>query len=117
VPFGRFHVAAGGLLGAGTMTATLTRMPDGDRAWPDIVDATTVSRQVLSATYLSWQPWLTCEFDVNPFLVVGVTGGWYGGTPTSWTYNDALTATGVPSFSFAGPFLRADVTAGLFIGE
>lgn len=118
VPFGRFHLAAGGLLGGGSRTLTLQRAPVGDKSWPGAPGAPVGEEyRVYANSYLAWQPWLTAEYEISPFVVAGLTGGWYGTSGSTWTLNDHFPVSGMPDFKSDGPFVRLDLTIGLFIGE
>jgi hypothetical protein len=120
IPFGRFHIAVGGMLGAGSHTLTLT---DGnrlaDKSWnglfPSTPDAATERRIELSSSFFTWQPALTIEYEVHPFMVLGLTGGYFGGSG-SWRLNEYVDMEEMPDFKFESPFIRLGLTFGLFLG-
>ena len=56
------------------------------------------------------------EYEVHPFIVLGVTGGYFGGSG-SWELDESFDMTAMPDFHFESPFLRVGLTFGLFLGE
>jgi hypothetical protein len=117
IPVGRFHLAVGGLLGGGGRSLTLTRTLNTRKDWSEVGQEAVDQHLTISNGFFSWQPWLTAEFDVNPFIVLSVTGGWYGTSGSKWTLDSHFDMNNVPDFKTDGPFLRVGLTMGLFIGE
>jgi hypothetical protein len=116
VPFGRFHVAIGGLLGSGTHKLTLTQTPDESKDW-NATFPYSGSRHEFTNDFFTYQPTITLEYDINPFIVFGLTGGYLGSSGNEWEMDERFPVRNMPDFKFASPFLRASVTFGLFIGE
>jgi hypothetical protein len=117
IPFKRFHIAIGGVLGAGSYQLTLRREPTASIDWDKTTSDMAGTQQILTSNFFAWQPALALEYDLLPYLVVSGSAGWYGSSGSSWTLNDAVTVLNVPEFKFGGPFIRVCLTAGLFIGE
>ncbi|MDX9759610.1 MAG: hypothetical protein RBU27_10660 [Bacteroidota bacterium] len=120
IPFGRFHVAIGGMLGSGAYTLTLTQSDNTGKNWDGLFPSTPVSavdtRHELKSSFLTWQPALTLEYELHPFVLLGVTGGWFGGSG-EWEMDDRFPVAEMPDFGFESPFLRVGLTFGLFLGE
>ncbi len=120
IPFGRFHVALGGMLGGGSYTLTLTQSDNSAKNWGGLFPSTPASavdsRHELTSSFFTWQPALTMEYEVHPFIVLGVTGGYFGGSG-SWELDENFDLAGMPDFKFESPFLRVGLTFGLFLGE
>ncbi|MBE0643377.1 MAG: hypothetical protein IH600_04805 [Bacteroidetes bacterium] len=120
IPFGRFHVALGGMLGGGSYTLTLMQTDLWHKDWNELFPSSPTSavdsRHELTSTFFTWQPSLTLEYEVHPFIVLGVTGGYFGGSG-SWELDENFDLSGMPDFKFESPFLRVGLTFGLFLGE
>lgn len=121
IPFGRFHIAFGGMLGAGSYTLTLTEGNRlADKTWAGLFPQTpgtqAENRLELYSSFFSWQPSLTFEYELHPFVVLGLTGGYFGGSG-SWRLNDYIDMEEMPDFKFESPFIRLGLTFGLFLGE
>lgn len=122
IQFGRFHIALGGLVGMGRNTLALTMASDGAKDWAEIFlppapnDAAGY-RHEMTQSFFTYQPALTIEYDISPFIVLGLSGGYFGVSGDSWELNEAFPLRNVPDFKFSSPFVRAVLTVGLFIGE
>lgn len=120
IPFGRFHIALGGMVGGGSYTLTMTQASVLPKSWdglfPSSPNAETDTRHELRSSFLTWQPSLTLEYEVHPFIVLGVTGGYFGGSG-EWELDETFPVSGMPDFAFESPFLRLGLTFGLFLGE
>lgn len=120
IPFGRFHVAVGGMIGGGSYTLTLTQTDNTPKSWDGLFPSSPVSavdsRHELRSSFLTWQPALTLEYELHPFIVLGVTGGYFGGSG-DWELDESFPVSGMPDFAFESPFLRLGLTFGLFLGE
>lgn len=120
IPFGRFHVALGGMIGGGSYTLTLMQTDDTPKSWNGLFPSSPVSavdsRHELHSSFLTWQPALTLEYEIHPFIVLGVTGGYFGGSG-DWELDETFPVSGMPDFAFESPFLRLGLTFGLFLGE
>ncbi len=120
IPFGRFHVALGGMLGGGSYTLTLAQGDNIGKTWgglfPSSPSSAVDSRHELVNDFFTWQPTLTLEYEVHPFIVAGLTGGYLGGSG-DWVLDDNFDMTGMPELNFESPFLRFGLTFGLFLGE
>jgi len=118
IPFGRFHIAFGGMLGGGSNELALTRTSSETRDWNDVTFGGKYPLyQVYSNSFFSYQPSLTIEFDVSPFIVVSANTGYYGSSGRAWKLDDHFEIQNVPDFKLSGTFLRLGLTVGLFIGE
>jgi hypothetical protein len=120
IPFGKFHVAFGGMLGGGSYTLTIIQSDNTAKTWDGLFPSSPVSladsRHELTSSFFTWQPSLTLEYDVHPFIVLGLTGGYFGGSG-SWRLDDNFDLLSMPEFKFESPFVRLGLTFGLFIGE
>ena len=120
-PFGRFHAAIGGVLAAGSQSFILEQTADGPKQWDNVLDpispGTPDTRHEFSNVFFSWQPAVTAEFDVNPFIVAGLTGGYYGTSGSKWKVDGNFDLNGLPDLELNGYFLRLTVTVGLFLAE
>ncbi|MFZ1730838.1 MAG: hypothetical protein WAV84_12005 [Bacteroidota bacterium] len=120
IPFGRFHIAVGGMLGAGSYTLTLTQNDFKGKTWGGLFPSSPTSpgdtRHEISSSFFTWQPSLTMEYEVHSFVVLGVTGGYFGGRG-SWELDKNFDLLDVPEFNFESPFVRLGLTFGLFLGE
>jgi hypothetical protein len=119
-PFGRFHVVIGGMIGGGSYTLTLTKGDNTAKNWDGLFPSSPVSaadtRHELRSSFLTWQPAITFEYEVHPLVVMGVTGGYFGGSG-EWELDENFPLGGMPDFRFESPFLRLGLTVGLFLGE
>ncbi|MBR9975675.1 MAG: hypothetical protein KFF77_08845 [Bacteroidetes bacterium] len=120
IPIGRFHIALGGMIGGGSYTLTLTQIDNGPKDWgglfPSSPNSAVDTRHELRSSFLTWQPALTLEYEVHPFIMLGVTGGYFGGSG-DWELDERFPVSGMPDFAFESPFLRLGLTFGLFLGE
>lgn len=120
IPFGRFHVAIGGMIGGGSYTLTLAQGDNTAKNWDGLFPSSPVSasdtRHELRSSFLTWQPAITMEYEVHPFVVLGVTGGYFGGSG-EWELDENFPLGGMPDFRFESPFLRLGLTVGMFLGE
>lgn len=120
IPFGRFHIALGGMLGSGSYTLTLTQGDNTGKTWdglfPSSPTAAVDSRHSLKSSFFTWQPSLTLEYELHPFIVLGLTGGYFGGSG-EWELDENFPVSGMPDFRFESPFLRLGLTFGVFLGE
>jgi hypothetical protein len=121
IPFGQFHIAIGMAVGGGSNTLTLTRGNNIAKTWDKILPSTPDgfedSRLELINSFFAYQPTLTFEYDLNPFTVLSLSGGYYGASGDDWKLNDEFTVESIPEFSFNNAFIRLQMTFGLFIGE
>lgn len=121
IPFGRFHIALGGMIGGGSYTLTMTQAENANKSWgglfPTAMETNPQGRHELERSFLAWQPGLTLEYAVHPFVLLGLTGGWYGSSGGEWRLDDQFDMTEIPDFNFDGGFVRLGVTVGLFLGE
>jgi hypothetical protein len=121
IPFGRFHIAAGGMIGAGSYTLTMTQAENTAKTWgglfPTALETNADRRHVLTSSFLTWQPSLTLEYEIHPFILVDLTGGWYGGSAEEWELDDHVALGDMPDLELGGGFVRLGVTFGLFLGE
>ncbi|MCB2205510.1 hypothetical protein KQI65_12255 [bacterium] len=121
IPFGRFHIALGGMLGGGSYTLTMTQSENRDKTWGELFPVEFEShadrRHVLTSDFFTWQPTLSLEYEVHPFAIVDLTGGWYGGSTSDWEMDDRFAVNDMPEFDFGGGFVRLGLTFGLFLGE
>jgi hypothetical protein len=121
VPFRRLHLAAGAMVGWGNWTLAFARGPEGGASWADLTDMPPADAVILAHRlqrhYTALQPQVTVEYDLHPFVVLGLTGGYYGSIGGTWEADDAFAVSGMPSFSMDGAFVRASLTVGLFLGE
>ena len=120
IPFGRFHIAFGGMVGGGSYTLTLMEASVLPKTWgglfPSSPGSESDTRHELRSSFLTWQPSLTLEYEVHPFIVLGLTGGYVGGSG-DWELDETYPISGMPDFAFESPFLRLGLTFGLFLGE
>jgi hypothetical protein len=120
IPFGKFHIAVGGMIGGGSYTLTLAQGDNVGKTWdglfPSSPTSSVDSRHELVSSFFSWQPSLTMEYEVHPFLMLGLTGGYFGGSG-SWQLDDNFDMLSMPDFKFESPFVRLGLTFGLFINE
>ncbi|MAT40078.1 MAG: hypothetical protein CL946_10795 [Ectothiorhodospiraceae bacterium] len=120
IPFGRFHIAIGTMLGAGSYTLTLTRGPNTDKSWEDLFGDPLIpsdSRLEMINGFFAYQPALTVEYDISPFIVASLKGGYFGTAGDTWELNGEFEVNEVPEFDMNNAFVRLDLTFGLFIGE
>mgnify|MGYP001343548985 CR=1 FL=1 len=79
IPFGRFHVAFGGMIGGGSYTLTMTQAENSGKNWgglfPTALETNADRRHVMTSEFLTWQPTLTLEYEIHPFIILDVTGG------------------------------------------
>ncbi len=122
IPFGDFHVAAGGVLGGGSMTLTLTsNVTSVD--WNELVKMfgdrtfTNLMRHQLSRGYFAYQPTISLEYVPHPLISVRLTGGYYGMNNGGWTLNDDTPVTGAPALKIAGSFLQLGIFVGAFLSN
>ncbi|MBN1448240.1 MAG: hypothetical protein JXA28_09945 [Bacteroidetes bacterium] len=120
-PFGRFHVAVGGMIGGGSYTLTMTQAENSAKSWgglfPTTLESNPQSRHEMNRSFLTWQPALTLEYEIHPFIILGLTGGWYGSSGGEWRLDDQFDLEEMPDFDFDGGFVRFGLTFGLFLGE
>jgi len=112
--FKRLHFAIGTLLGAGSNTITLTQGPAGQGTWAGSLSAL---RAEYTNSFFAWQPAATIEYDINPFTVLSLTGGYFGSSGDTWTLNEEFDPPDVPDLKLGSGFVRLRLTFGLFIGE
>ena len=119
LPFRRVQCAVGVLLGAGSHTLTLTHLLDGNRSWraPVSHPSGIEYHHVYKNAFFAYQPMASIEYLISPFVVLGLTGGYYGCSGSSWKLDDAFTVTDMPDVKIGGPFVRLGLTFGLFIPE
>ncbi|PLX29133.1 MAG: hypothetical protein C0600_08965 [Ignavibacteria bacterium] len=121
IPVGRLHFAVGGMLGGGSYTLTLTQAENAGKTWgglfPTELETSSDRRHELEQSYFAWQPWLTVEYELHPFVIVGLTGGWYGSSGGDWRLDEQFDVEQMPDFDFNAPFVRLGLTFGLFLGE
>ena len=116
-PFRRFHIAVGGLVGWGNYTLTLTGGLNHFEyhSWTGINYGSWQHK--LTNNFFAYQPALTAEYDLHPFVVLSLTGGYYGTSGNEWELNDYFPVQDMPDFKFDAPFVRLGLTVGLFLGE
>jgi len=68
-------------------------------------------------SFFAWQPAVTIEYDINPFTVLSLTGGYFGSSGDTWTLNEEFDPPDVPDLKLGSGFVRLRLTFGLFIGE
>ncbi len=120
IPFGKFHIAIGAMLGAGSYTLTLTESDPLRKTWGGLFPSSPTSpvstRHEITSSFFTWQPSLTMEYEVHPFIVLGLTGGYFGGRG-SRELDKSFDLLDMPEFNFESPFVRLGLTFGLFLGE
>jgi hypothetical protein len=121
IPFGRLHFALGGLIGGGSYTLTLTESDNVSKSWgslfPSSPASASDSRHELVNSFFAFQPTFTIEYELHPFIVAGVSAGYFGTAGDEWKLDDNFTMTNMPAFDMSGIFVRAGLTFGLFLGE
>jgi hypothetical protein len=121
IPFGRFHIAFGGMIGGGSYELTMTQAENSRKTWgglfPTQLESNADRRHVMTSDFLTWQPSLTLEYEIHPFIILDLTGGWFGGTAEEWELDEHFTVEEMPALDLNGGFLRFGVTFGLFLGE
>ena len=107
--------------GGGSFTLTMTQAENTTQGWgglfPTDLENNTDARQVLESSFFTWQPTLTLEYEIHPFVILELTGGWLGGTADEWELNEHFTVEGMPDLDLNGGFARIGLTFGLFLGE
>jgi hypothetical protein len=116
IPFKRLQLAFGGVLGGGTHSLTLTRVRNESPAWQSAMHFLEY-QHVFTCPYFAYQPTASIEYLFSPFTVLSLTGGYYGTSGKTWTMDDAFSVKDMPDISFAGAFVRVELTFGLFIPE
>lgn len=119
--FGRLHFAVGGLLGGGSYTLTLTESDNVSKTWgslfPSSPTSAADSRHELVNSFFAFQPTFTVEYELHPFIVAGLTAGYFGTAGDEWKLDDNFTMQNMPALEMSGMFIRAGLTFGLFLGE
>lgn len=121
IPLGRLHVAFGGLIGGGSYTLTLTQSDNAGKTWGSLMPSNPASavdsRHELVNSFLAVQPTLMLEYEVHPFVNLGVQAGYFGTVGEDWKLDDNFDLMNVPDFGLDGAFARLHLTFGLFLGE
>ena len=121
VPIGRLHFVIGALLGGGSYTLTLTETDNVAKTWDGLFPTSPVSatdsRHELVNNYFAMQPTFSAEYEIPPFMMVGLTAGYFGAFGDAWKMDDNFEMLNMPDFAMNGPFARLTLTFGLFLGE
>lgn len=121
IPIGRLHLAFGGLIGGGSYTMTLTESDNGAKTWgalfPASPSSAVDSRHELVNSFLALQPTFAVEYELHPFIVAGLTAGYFGTVGDEWELDDNFAMLSMPKLDMSGAFVRFGLTFGLFLGE
>jgi len=121
IPFGAFHIALGGLIGGGRYSLTLTQTDNTGKTWgtlfPETPLAAVDSRHELVNSFLALQPTLTMEYELHPFIVLGLVAGYFATAGESWKLDDNFEISEMPDFKMNGAFARLQLTMGLFLSD
>lgn len=121
IPIGRLHFAFGGLIGGGAYTLTLTETDNTAKTWgslfPTSPGSAVDSRHELVNSFFALQPTFSLEYELHPFIVAGLTAGYFGTVGDDWEMDDNFAVLNMPKFDMSGAFVRFGLTFGLFLAE
>lgn len=109
-------IAAGLMLGAGSMYIQLDQTTSDPRTWNNFFTggaSGNFTRQI-HAAYIAYEPYINVEYSIFAFLMLRGTVGYNGTAVGTWTVDRAIDISGVPAISGNGLIYGGGLFLGIF---
>ncbi len=109
-------IAAGAMLGAGSIYVQLDQTTSDPRTWDNFFTggaSGNFSRQI-HAAYFAYEPYIDIEYSIFAFLMLRATVGYNGTAVGTWSVDRSIDISGVPSISGNGLIYGGGLFLGIF---